>query len=50
MIADGSDALISAWWVTLFPGLAIALTVIAFNLVGDGLRDLLHPRTGSSAS
>lgn len=50
MIADGSDALVSAWWVTVFPGLAIALTVIAFNLVGDGLRDLLHPRTGSTAS
>lgn len=50
MIADGSDTLVSAWWVTVFPGLAIALTVIAFNLVGDGLRDHLHPRTGSTAS
>jgi peptide/nickel transport system permease protein len=50
MIADGSDTLVSAWWVTLFPGLAIALTVIAFNLFGDGLRDLLHPRSGRSAS
>ncbi|MEE8277442.1 MAG: ABC transporter permease [Thermoanaerobaculia bacterium] len=44
MVADGSDVLVSAWWVALFPGLAIALTVIAFNLIGDGLRDVLDPR------
>lgn len=50
MIADGSDSLVSAWWVTVLPGLAIALTVIAFNLVGDGLRDHLHPRAQRSAS
>ena len=43
IIADGTDALISAWWATLFPGLAISLTVIAFNLLGDGLRDTLDP-------
>jgi peptide/nickel transport system permease protein len=44
IIADGSESLTSAWWVATFPGLAIALTVIAFNLVGDGLRDRLDPR------
>ena len=44
MVADGSDVLMSAWWVSLFPGLAIALTIIAFNLIGDGLRDALDPR------
>ena len=44
MVAVGSDALLSAWWVSLFPGLAIALTVISFNLIGDGLRDALDPR------
>ncbi len=44
LIADGVDALASAWWVSTFPGLAISLTVIAFNLTGDGLRDLLDPR------
>jgi len=44
IIADGVDALSSAWWVTTFPGLAIAVVVIAFNLIGDGLRDRLDPR------
>ena len=44
MIADGRDALITAWWIATFPGLAIVFTVIAFNLLGDGLRDALDPR------
>ena len=44
IIADGTDALASAWWATTFPGLAISLTVFAFNLLGDGLRDALDPR------
>ena len=44
MISDGRDALINAWWIATFPGLAIVLTVTAFNLLGDGLRDALDPR------
>jgi peptide/nickel transport system permease protein len=44
MISDGRDVLIQAWWISTFPGLAIVLTVIAFNLLGDGLRDALDPR------
>jgi peptide/nickel transport system permease protein len=44
MVADGRDALITAWWITTFPGLAIVFTVTAFNLLGDGLRDALDPR------
>jgi peptide/nickel transport system permease protein len=44
MVADGRDALIEAWWIATFPGIAIVLTVIAFNLLGDGLRDALDPR------
>lgn len=44
LVADGADALVSAWWVSTFPGLAISLTVIAFNLLGDGLRDALDPQ------
>ena len=44
MVADGQDDLTSAWWATAFPALAIALTVIAANLLGDGLRDRLDPR------
>jgi peptide/nickel transport system permease protein len=44
MISDGREALGQAWWVTVFPGAAIALAVIAFTLLGDGLRDALDPR------
>ena len=44
MVADGRDALIEAWWIATFPGIAIVVTVIAFNLLGDGLRDALDPR------
>jgi peptide/nickel transport system permease protein len=44
MVADGRSNLLGAWWVTTFPGLAIVLVVLSFNLVGDGLRDALDPR------
>lgn len=44
MIADGRDLLTSAPWISLFPGLAIALVVMALNVVGDALRDALDPR------
>jgi peptide/nickel transport system permease protein len=44
MVSDGRDNLLSAWWVATFPGLTIVLVVLAFNLVGDGLRDALDPR------
>lgn len=44
MVSDGRDALVTAWWIATFPGLAIVFTVIAFNLLGDGLRDALDPR------
>ena len=44
MVASGRDAMLEAWWITTFPGLAIVFTVMAFNLVGDGLRDALDPR------
>ncbi len=45
MIAQGSDVLVTAWWVATFPGLAVAVTVIGFHLVGDGLRAWLDPRS-----
>ena len=48
MIADGRENLTGAWWVATFPGLTIVTTVLAFNLVGDGLRDALDPRLRSS--
>ncbi len=44
MVADGRNELINAWWLATFPGLAIVFTVLAFNVVGDGLRDALDPR------
>jgi peptide/nickel transport system permease protein len=47
MIMDGKDVLFSAPWVALAPGLALVLTVVAFNLAGDGLRDALDPRAAA---
>jgi peptide/nickel transport system permease protein len=45
ILQDGQRELIAgAWWLTTFPGLAIFLTVLSFNLMGDGLRDALDPR------
>ncbi len=44
MIRDGVPLLLNAPWLSIFPGLAILVTVLAFNLIGDGLRDLLDPR------
>lgn len=44
MVAEGRDLLRVAPWVSLFPGLAIGLTVVGINLLGDGLRDALTPR------
>lgn len=47
MVADGRTDLLQAWWLSTFPGFAIVLTVLAFNLVGDGLRDALDPHGGA---
>ncbi len=44
MIAEGRDVITTAWWVSFFPGLAILLVVLAFNLFGDWLRDVLDPK------
>jgi peptide/nickel transport system permease protein len=44
MIADGRGFLATAWWISLFPGLAMLLTVLAVNLMGDWLRDHLDPK------
>ncbi|MHB1161815.1 MAG: hypothetical protein ACYC3V_16030, partial [Chloroflexota bacterium] len=40
----------TAWWLALFPGVAITATVVGLNLLGDGLRDLLDPCMGNSGS
>ena len=44
MVFEGREALLAAWWVSAFPGLIIAVTVIGYNLLGDGLRDAFDPR------
>lgn len=44
MVSDGRNFMPHAWWVSTFPGLAIAITVLGFNLLGDGIRDVLDPK------
>ena len=44
MVSEGVEYILEQWWISVFPGLAIFLLVLAFNLVGDGLRDVLDPR------
>lgn len=44
MVSGGRNYIMSAWWVATFPGLAILVTVLAINLLGDALRDFLDPR------
>jgi dipeptide transport system permease protein len=46
MLADSQSLIQRAWWVVTFPGLAILVTVLAFNVMGDGLRDALDPKLG----
>ncbi len=45
MISAGQDALLVAWWIAFFPGTLLAVTILAFNLLADGLRDALDPKT-----
>jgi peptide/nickel transport system permease protein len=44
MVASGRDYLLTAWWVSTFPGLAILILVVSINVFGEGLRDILDPR------
>jgi len=44
MINIGRDFFLSYWWIVTFPGVAIFVTVLGFNLVGDGAREILDPR------
>ena len=44
ILTSGKDNITVAWWLSLFPGLAILVTVLCYNLVGEGLRDSLDPR------
>jgi peptide/nickel transport system permease protein len=47
LLSEGRNFLLDAWWIATFPGLAIMVTVLAINLLGDGLRDLLDPQLRS---
>ncbi|WP_239150027.1 ABC transporter permease, partial [Burkholderia pseudomallei] len=47
MVASGRNVLLDAWWVATLPGAAILVVSIAFNLLGDGLRDVFDPRHGA---
>ncbi|MCK4378363.1 MAG: ABC transporter permease, partial [Deltaproteobacteria bacterium] len=44
MLTAGKDNLEYAWWLSLFPGMAILITVLGYNLLGEGIRDALDPR------
>jgi dipeptide transport system permease protein len=44
MLAEAREFILSAWWVVTLPGVAILLTVVAINLIGDGLRDAFDPK------
>jgi peptide/nickel transport system permease protein len=48
ILNDGKDLITYAWWLTLYPGLAILVTVLSYNLMGEGIRDALDPRLRQS--
>ena len=48
MLADGREYVRDAWWLSVFPGVAIMLAALSFNIIGDGMRDLLDPALKSS--
>jgi peptide/nickel transport system permease protein len=45
MLTEGKDYLRQAWWLSVYPGLAILLTVLSYNLLGEGLREALDPHS-----
>jgi peptide/nickel transport system permease protein len=49
MVADAREYLPDAWWFATFPGLAIFVVVMAFNMMGDGLRDIIDPKLRRSS-
>src|SRR5690625_670532 len=48
ILYDGKIVIFNAWWMTVFPGIMIVLSVLGLNLLGDGLRDLIDPRTNQA--
>jgi peptide/nickel transport system permease protein len=49
ILNEGKDAIEIAWWLSFYPGLAILMTVLAYNLFGEGIRDALDPRLRQAA-
>lgn len=47
LLLDGKNVIFKAWWMTVFPGIFIILLILGLNLLGDGLRDVLNPDTGT---
>jgi len=50
MLGDGRNYIMTHWWLSTFPGIALAITTLGFNMLGDGLRDLLDSRLPGSTS
>ena len=50
ILTDGKEYIQFAWWLSLFPGLAILITVLGYNLLGEGLRDALDPKSPNGTS
>ena len=48
ILNDGKDSIEIAWWMTVYPGFAILITVLSYNLLGEGIRDALDPRLRQS--
>ena len=48
ILTDGKEYIQFAWWLSLYPGMAILITVLGYNLLGEGLRDALDPRSGAN--
>ena len=44
MVSDGRNFIMNEWWIAAFPGFAIMIVVLGFNLLGDGVRDIMDPR------
>jgi peptide/nickel transport system permease protein len=44
MVSDGRNQILDQWWICTYPGIAIFIVSLGFNLMGDGLRDVLDPR------
>jgi peptide/nickel transport system permease protein len=49
MVAVGRNYVLDQWWYCAFPGAAILITAVGFNLFGDGIRDLLDPKSGGNS-